>query len=108
MAKIICSCANLKCSAGSIFAKFFASNELVKVANNAVGTNADDVKSTFGFCAIQNSECIPQLGSWENSNNKIRINGTEVLTTESSIKCTIGGVLSFADAGQGSVDVDHE
>ncbi len=55
----------------------------------------------FGVCAnLQGMPCqTATLLSWMNCNNQYLIDGAPALTTDSKCVCTLGGIISFQDAG---------
>jgi len=102
MAKAICSSAKAKCSAGSILSQLNATSCL-EIGGKMVATEASSVLP-FGQCDITGKPCIPLLLAWSISEKLIN-QGQRALDENSTIKCSIGGVISFEDPGQDILEI---
>lgn len=102
MAKAICSSAKAKCSAGSVLSEL-KTTSCLEIAGKMVATEASSVLP-FGQCSITGTPCIPLLLAWSIS-EKLIIQGQRALTENSTVSCSVGGVISFEDPGQSIMEV---
>lgn len=102
MAKVVCTNATAKCSAGSATSRVICEAS-VQINGANIATEASSMLP-FGVCSITGSSCIPALIAWSVS-RKVEILGQNVLTEKSTAACSVGGVVSFDDPGQNLVEV---
>lgn len=93
--------AQLICNAGgspSIFK--VTSNIGYQIQNLTVGLSSDKVGGKnifpFGSCAFKKSGCqCPDIsGEWTDQATSLTVNGQNILTMSSTIKCKTGGVVT--------------
>lgn len=55
----------------------------------------------FSICAITKGPCVPSIiGQWIKPYTQTQINGIPVLTTDSFLVCSLGGLIKPNDSGQ--------
>lgn len=90
----------LSCSCGVGISSFSnLKNKKIKVLSEYAITSNNNEIFPFQSCSL-NKVCVPNLlNNWINT-HKININNNEILTNNSKIMCTSGGIISILDNKQ--------
>jgi hypothetical protein len=103
--------ATLVCSAGSAPCSLIVAPPPVLGEGKPEANNADHIPGTnvpgFSACAILGAPCAPSLPSpWTPASPNVLVRGLPAVRNIDTLKCTVGGIITVAAPGQGTVVVN--
>ena len=111
MALLVVHSAVLVCTAGSSPCSFIVPPPSVQGEKKPAANIGDHISGTnvptFGACAITLATCVPALPApWAPGSPNVILRKLPALRNIDTLSCAIGGTISVASPGQGTVHVN--
>ena len=104
MAQKLTEGAILLCNKGTLPSKLAVTSQNFCRANNKLVATEKDKQAesnipSFGACSITRGRCSPAVIMWQKTTEKDEINGSNILTDESTCQCMVGGKIAVQQKG---------